>query len=809
MGSGSGLGAVTRRRRATVTFVGLLVTFSFVLGQVAYASGPELTTGPAAKQVAPAAAPAAATSLDGGGVMLDFIAAGPYTYDHATGVGGAFDDRTISKSNGVVESLEGGDFACGDLVVFFTAITVEPDAGSGSVELDFTYDGQTTSGTPVGFDDLISATIDTGDSGNENLSGNESVTVNAERFVTTGKDRLETSIQVDGVDAGEQIILRMVVELACDPSPGNVTGNIQSTLDAARVVGGATINSGEQTIPLKQAGDILLPGLNVQKSCPSATTIGDTITYDITVSNTEQDRLENLVVDDPLLGGTLSGFGSTLAAGDSVTGSFRYTVGANPDPVVNTVTATATGASSNAQVSDVADCTTDVLFPDLSIEKTADASPVSAGDDIGFTITVTNGGEGVAKGVVMSDTLPTNAGSNWSFNQVSGGWSCDIAAGVLTCGGPDFDLAPGAGASVHVKSPTTQETCGIVANSASVDATNDLEVESDLVEIVVQCAALSVAKVADDGEVDAGDDIGFTITVVNGGEGTARDVELTDTLPTSGGLDWEIDGGTGAADCEIANGVLTCDFGDLAPGATVTVHIGSPTTAETCGVVRNSVSVTSSNDGNPSAGPVEIVVNCPNVTVDKTADQGTISAGDTASFTIEVSNDGEGTADDVKLEDVLPGGVDWSEDSADCEIANGVLTCDFGDLAPDATRTVIVSGETDASDCGDLVNVATVSASNEADDDATDDASEATITVECPGIDVEKSADVEIVDAAETIGFTITVTNDGPGIARDVVVSDTLPTSAGLDWTIDGGTGAEMCRDRTGDPHLWVRRHAG
>ena len=75
MGSGSGLGAVTRRRRATATFVGLLVTFSFVLGQVAYASGPELTAGPTAKQVAPAAAPAAASSLDGGRVSLDFIAA--------------------------------------------------------------------------------------------------------------------------------------------------------------------------------------------------------------------------------------------------------------------------------------------------------------------------------------------------------------------------------------------------------------------------------------------------------------------------------------------------------------------------------------------------------------------------------------------------------------------------------------------------------------------------------------------------------------------------------------------------------------
>ena len=48
-------------------------------------------------------------SADGGDFSLDFIAAGPYTYDHSTG-GGAYNDRTIDKNIGVVESLEGGVF---------------------------------------------------------------------------------------------------------------------------------------------------------------------------------------------------------------------------------------------------------------------------------------------------------------------------------------------------------------------------------------------------------------------------------------------------------------------------------------------------------------------------------------------------------------------------------------------------------------------------------------------------------------------------------------------------------------------------
>ena len=49
---------------------------------------------------------------------------------------------------------------------------------------------------------------------------------------------------------------------------------------------------------------------------------------------------------------------------------------------------------------------------------------------------------------------------------------------------------------------------------------------------------------------------------------------------------------------------------DLAPGSSVHVHFISPTTAATCGTVNNSASVTTANDGNPSVGPVPIVVNC-------------------------------------------------------------------------------------------------------------------------------------------------------------------------------------------------------
>ena len=47
------------------------------------------------------------------------------------------------------------------------------------------------------------------------------------------------------------------------------------------------------------------------------------------------------------------------------------------------------------------------------------------------------------------------------------------------------------------------------------------------------------------------------------------------------------------------------------------------------------------------------------------------------------------------------------------------------------------------------------------------------MTVECPDLDIEKVAALAVttVNAGDQISFTITVTNNGPGDAYDVVVT--------------------------------------
>src|SRR5260370_9448158 len=61
-----------------------------------------------------------------------------------------------------------------------------------------------------------------------------------------------------------------------------------------------------------------------------------------------------------------------------------------------------------------------------------------------------------------------------------------------------------------------------------------------------------------------------------------------------------------------------------------------------------------SNDGNPSVGPVPIMVNCAVVTITKTADQVTVSAGDTIGYLDTVTNTGPCIAGNVTVSDTLP-----------------------------------------------------------------------------------------------------------------------------------------------------------
>src|SRR5579884_3797857 len=202
--------------------------------------------------------------------------------------------------------------------------------------------------------------------------------------------------------------------------------------------------------------------------------------------------------------------------------------------------------------------------------------------------------------------------------------------------------------------------------------------------VVIKPATIRIVKLADAPQVNAGEQIGFTMVVFNEGAGDARGVVLSDTLPANPGLSRTAASngtGWGASGCTIASGVLSCGgtngvtvpAGTTEAASTFTVHVTSTTDESTggvCpggkGVVDNTGVVTTSNSGSDQS-EAETCVAAPAVSITKTADHSSpVKAGDKIGFTVEARNTGSGAATNVKLSDPLPAGsgsgVTWAID---------------------------------------------------------------------------------------------------------------------------------------------------
>jgi uncharacterized repeat protein (TIGR01451 family) len=582
---------------------------------------------------------------------------------------------------------------------------------------------------------------------------------------------------------------------------------ITKAADASPVVAGNQIGF---TITLQHSGAFAVSDVSLTDTLP--TTPGTSWSID-TGSTTGWGSTCAISAGGVL---TCGGTGTTFNNSDSaVVHIVSDTTLATCDPAISTIVNTASyygTPDAGGPVSDSSTASLLVTCP-LTLTKVADAPSVTAGNNIGFTITATNAGTSSIGPVIIDDPVPANAGLAWTIAHQDG-TACDdpILAGTLHCAIPT--LAAGHSYSVHIVSPTTSDTCGTVDNTATAglgldgDARNDIAQvgsEETSAEATINVSCLTLTKVAEDASVSAGDTIGFTITVKNLGSSSIGPVVINDTVPTNAGLVWTIASQTAAACADpIVGGNLHCEISSLAGGATYSVHITSPTTTDTCGTVDNTATAQLGVVGagaDPASPFVQVIpaplsaeatvtVQCANLSITKTPDLYRGVPGKKMSWTITVENHGPGTAHDVVMSDLLHFGGPYSvDDTNHCYIhlSPDVLVCEFGDMAPGASFTVHLTAVLSSlSDCGEIRNVAGVEAINE----PLVFSSPAITTVKCPNVSVVKTTDYGTVSKPSR-GFDIVVSSSGTAPVENVKLSDPLVT--GATWSIVGGNGKSKC----------------
>jgi uncharacterized repeat protein (TIGR01451 family) len=230
-----------------------------------------------------------------------------------------------------------------------------------------------------------------------------------------------------------------------------------SVINQADVSGGGELNTSND-----HASDVtpIASGSNltVTKTADAATVdAGSDIGFAIVVKNTGTGVAANATLADPLPGGP-SGSGVSWSiqsqpSGNpcSITGSvgsqsLACTFGnVNPGVTLDTIHLTSptsfascgtyantasVAADNNPSTSAGGTASTVVQCPALTVTKAADALTPSAGETIGFVITVTNAstaGTGTAKGVSLSDTLPGGTDVSWSIASQPSGNPCSIS----------------------------------------------------------------------------------------------------------------------------------------------------------------------------------------------------------------------------------------------------------------------------------------------------------------------------------------------------------------------------------------------
>jgi uncharacterized repeat protein (TIGR01451 family) len=173
----------------------------------------------------------------------------------------------------------------------------------------------------------------------------------------------------------------------------------------------------------------------------------------------------------------------------------------------------------------------------------------------------------------------------------------------------------------------------------------------------------------------------------------------------------------------------------------------------------------------------------------KSSDPNPVVAGEGITYTIVVDNFGPSVAKDVQLMDALPGQVTLSTVATTQGVCLNTL-CFLGDMAPGGAVTITIRAQVkpDVADGTVIINAASASSPTSDPGVYQNFDTAASVVSARASLRIDKRDMNDPIAPEESLVYFIEVSNDGPGDALNVVVTDTLPAHLTYESSTDSCT---------------------
>lgn len=612
-------------------------------------------------------------------------------------------------------------------------------------------------------------------------------------------------------------------------------GTLSNTATATPAETGAAAKSSSVNTSVQK-----IPALSIEKTGPANISAGQDISYTLKIKNSSTANADLAVITDNVpaaiqnvswaattagaasINGAANGTGNTV----SLTGNIPAGTGneillvisgkVNPSANANLVnTATVTPAESGAAAKISNTITTQVSkTPSVSLIKTGPAT-AKAGESVTYIIDAVNTGPSNADNLAIADAVPAIL-TNVTWTAVASGTSTVASASgtgnLALTGNLNVGAANKIRISISGTIPANQLNTTITNTATATPVETGLTLNSNAINTVVSnksnIAIVKSAPVI----VNAGELVNYTLLIKNTGPSNALNTTIADVVPADiQNVSWTA----------VASGTANITFGASGTGNAVNVKANLPAgdansvlvqitgklnPAFSGTTVSNTATATPSENGNPVVSS-----NTTNTSVSKQADlrisktgPANLFAGEQATYTITLENQGPGDVVGATISDVLPASIinaSWTvavQGTATTNVTSGTGNLNLSaSLKAGGTDKVIVTlvGTVDPAYQGaTVINTATATPPSGITDPSPASAVVNTAIARKANVRMVKSGPAN-AKAGEEIAYTLRITNQGPGSAMGTTIVDNLPSGivpGSATWTATATTGSTV-----------------